>query len=88
MTEREKVQQYMSRVTMAHDKLEKIPVTEVEITFVIIKEHHGQVRDAHRELKRACRIYRRQMMIRRIFYWLELHAVSMGYLRFWEVDKP
>ena len=74
----------MERLSMADACF---PVTE-NVTFAHVQAAHVHVRAARKQLCRARRVYRVRMAIRRLTYWGELEAVTMGYLRFDEVDRP
>ena len=74
----------MDRMAMAD---ECFPVTE-NITFAHVRAAHVHVRAARRQLCRARRVYRRRLVVRRLIFWGELEAVTMGYLPFDQVEKP
>lgn len=83
------MQQYVALVTQAADRLAEAhnATGQDEITFPAVRAAHVHVRTAHKQVKKACRIYRRRLFLSRIILWGEYEAVSMGYLRFDEVDK-
>lgn len=80
---------YNAEVTRAADKLAEAcnAMTGVEVNLVTVKAAHVHVRAAHKQVKHACRIYRRRIWWSRFILWGEYEAVAMGYMRFDEVDK-
>ena len=84
-----KLNHYVNMVNEAAEKVSaaRAGLTVDEVTLVVVKAAHGDVRKAHKCLKKACRTYRRRIWVSRFILWGEYEAVSMGYLRFEDVDR-
>lgn len=84
-----RIEAYFNHVTLAVTDLEgfTVPPDTAAVDTAALMAAHGRVRDAHRHLRKACRAYRRRLWMRRLVIWSEWRAVSMGYMRFDQVDK-
>lgn len=78
------MKKYEDEVLSAFACLEKARVT----TEGHLQVMHPQVVQAHKHLRHAVRIHRRQRATSWLVFWSEEYAVSLGYLTFDEVEKP
>ena len=77
---------YMNEVEEARARLAQLEVPPADAPFTLIQEHHRHVSEVHKHLNRACRTWRRKAIVRVFLVWGERQAVTMGYMRFDEVD--